>query len=153
MGDPEGGGGVSGRDVQREITQGLVTKLAKEHAPGLPAPRVVWEGGPPDEVQVAASKEQAAEERDRVYSEGCASVYCEFLMAAVRGLGRPAVGADATPDQLRARIGVLEAERSASVAALRVLCAEYGDNDWTDDHYLPQVIEDNLGRYLEASDG
>lgn len=53
------------QEAQRQITQRLVTELAAEYAPGLPAPRVVWEGGPPGEVQVAASKEQAAEERDR----------------------------------------------------------------------------------------
>lgn len=94
------------------------------------------------------SRSNIADERDRIYSEGCNSVYREFLMAACRGLGRPSTAPDATPDQLRARIAVLEAERSAAISKLREVCAEHGDAGFTDDLYLPDIIDNHLARYL-----
>ena len=39
-------------------------------------------------------------------------------------------------------------ERQAAVNQLRVLCDEYGDNDWPDDLHLGDVIEKHLGRPL-----
>jgi hypothetical protein len=90
-------------------------------------------------------REQAA------YFEGYAFGYRELLMHACRGLGRPAPGPDATPDQLRARIAALEDERSMAVMRLRLLCNHHGDNDWSDDLYLSVVIDKHLGRYLDAS--
>lgn len=104
-------------------------------------------------VLIEEEEEEDDDPEDRAYARGCASVYREILMAAVRGLGRPSVRPDATPDQLRARIGVLENERSRAVEELRRLCAEFGDNDWPDDLHLPDVIEEHLGRYLDVDEG
>ena len=39
-------------------------------------------------------------------------------------------------------------ERQAIVNQLRVLCDEYGDNDWPDDLHLGDVIEKHLARSL-----
>ena len=41
-------------------------------------------------------------------------------------------------------------ERADVVARLRELCADFGDNDWTDDTHLGDVIEKHLGRALYA---
>lgn len=41
-------------------------------------------------------------------------------------------------------------ERIETVAVLRRLCAEFGDNDWDDDLHLSDVIDKHLGRYLES---
>jgi hypothetical protein len=41
-------------------------------------------------------------------------------------------------------------ERLLTVAALRQLCAEFGDNNWPDNLCLPDVIEKHLGRALRA---
>jgi len=40
-------------------------------------------------------------------------------------------------------------EREATVAMLRIVCAEHGDNDWPNDLHLADVIEKHLERYLE----
>ncbi len=39
-------------------------------------------------------------------------------------------------------------EREATVAMLRAVCAEYGDNDWPDNLHLADVIEKHLWRNL-----
>lgn len=39
-------------------------------------------------------------------------------------------------------------EREAAVAALRRVCDDWGDNDWTDNLYLADVIEKHLARQL-----
>lgn len=39
-------------------------------------------------------------------------------------------------------------ERVGAIMALRELCSKFGDNDWTDDMPLADVISDHLGKYL-----
>lgn len=39
-------------------------------------------------------------------------------------------------------------EREATVAALRQICEDHGDNDWPDNLYLPDVIEKHLEWHL-----
>jgi hypothetical protein len=56
------------------------------------------------------------------------------------------------------KLGRAVAQRREIVAALREVCEAYGDNDWPDDAYLPDVIEKHLGQHLdekaeEAEDG
>lgn len=43
-------------------------------------------------------------------------------------------------------------ERTETVHALRELCKEFGDNDWSDDLHLADVIEKHLARHLRAGD-
>ena len=45
----------------------------------------------------------------------------------------------------------LALERRETIALLRSLCAEFGDNDWEEDLYLPDIIEKHLGRHLEEA--
>ena len=40
-------------------------------------------------------------------------------------------------------------EREETVAMLRRICGEHGDNDWTDDLHLADVIEKHLARYID----
>lgn len=42
-------------------------------------------------------------------------------------------------------------EKQETIAALRSVCSEFGDNDWSDDLYLPDVIEKHLARYLRKA--
>ena len=39
-------------------------------------------------------------------------------------------------------------EREAAIARLRDLCQEFGDNDWTENLHLADIIEKHLGRHL-----
>lgn len=43
-------------------------------------------------------------------------------------------------------------ERERTIAALRVICAKYGDNDWPDNLHLADVIEKHLHRNLNHAD-
>ncbi len=45
----------------------------------------------------------------------------------------------------------LAKERAETVALLREACGEYGDNEWPDDLYLPDVIEKHLLRAINAT--
>jgi hypothetical protein len=40
-------------------------------------------------------------------------------------------------------------EREATVVALRGACKEHGDNDWTNDVHLADVVENHLRRHLD----
>ncbi len=39
-------------------------------------------------------------------------------------------------------------ERGAAIEALRELCSKFGDNDWTDDTPLADIISNHLGEHL-----
>lgn len=43
----------------------------------------------------------------------------------------------------------LIAERADAIATLRRICRHHGDNDWTDNLHLSDIIDKHLGRYLE----
>ena len=42
-------------------------------------------------------------------------------------------------------------EREEIVAQLRILCDDFGDNDWEPDCHLGDVIANNLGKYLHSA--
>lgn len=44
----------------------------------------------------------------------------------------------------------LKAERAETVAALRRVCDEFGDNDWPDELHLGDVVEKHLRRHLHS---
>lgn len=46
---------------------------------------------------------------------------------------------------------MVASERSAAVAMLRQVCAAHGDNDWSDNLHLADVLEKHLWRHLEQA--
>lgn len=42
-------------------------------------------------------------------------------------------------------------EREQAIARLRILCDDFGDNDWDTDLHLADVIDKHLGKYLEET--
>lgn len=76
------------------------------------------------------------EEQERAYEQGEKAAYARVLSVCVDGLQQDGNGE-------RWRV-----ERAAIVAALRGLCEEFGDNDWSDDLHLGDVIEKHLARHL-----
>jgi len=44
------------------------------------------------------------------------------------------------------------AEREQAVATLRVVCDEFGDNDWSNDLHLSDVVDKHLARHLSHED-
>lgn len=90
-------------------------------------------------------------DEERIYMRGQVGVYRELLGIALRGLS-----AEPMPDgeeALRRRVGALESELTDARAQLRILCEDFGDNDWEDGDHIADVIDKHLGRHLhEAAD-
>ena len=62
--------------------------------------------------------------------------------------------------QLAGELGVEDAavahaewlsEKRQIINALRSICEDFGDNDWSDSLYLPDVIEKHLARHLRSN--
>lgn len=70
------------------------------------------------------------------YVQGSNAEWRSILAEAIRHLGP-----EGTAEQWRL-------ERADTVAALRTICDELGDNDWPDDLHLADVINKHLVRYL-----
>lgn len=81
-----------------------------------------------------------AEARDQGYVEGRRAAAREQLTAALAVLGWESVEAAA---------GCGARELDEARAALREVCRDHGDNDWSDDLNLSDVIEKHLAPYLE----
>ena len=79
---------------------------------------------------------------ERSYAEGNRQAWLGILAEAVSHLGGD--DSDAVDSAL------LVWERQEVVAKLREVCAEFGDNDWTDDLSLADVIEKHLMRHLAS---
>jgi hypothetical protein len=77
------------------------------------------------------------------YGEGQRRAYINILQACFQHLG---VKDPVTTQQ----DWILE--RQEAIAQLRRICAEYGDNAWSDDLHLADILEKHLYRYLEADD-
>lgn len=89
------------------------------------------------------------EAESKSYMRGQRKAYLELLGVALRGLGL-----DAAPNNLAAaqhRIAALESELADARAQLRMLCEDFGDNDWEDDDHLADVIERHLGKHLHEN--
>ena len=75
---------------------------------------------------------------ERAYEQGRREVYADIIRSAIRGLGyegRP--------------LESLVAEREAAISALRNLCAKHGDNEWSNNLHLADIIEKHIGRHLD----
>lgn len=77
------------------------------------------------------------EERDALVEEGRRAAHADMLRVNLRELGYANV-----PD------GSLIDEREGVVTLLRGLCAEFGDNDWSPELHLRDVIEKHLMNYV-----
>ena len=86
---------------------------------------------------MATQKERDAHERG--YMEGYKAFARRILQEALTHL-----------DAKDKDIDAWRLERSATVAMLRQVCEDHGDQDWEADLYLPDVIEKHLWRHLEG---
>lgn len=76
---------------------------------------------------------------EAAYIAGHRAALARMLTLVAGELGK---GTDA------AAVAALHAERLRTIAVLRELCEEFGDSDWSDDLYLPDIIEKHLARHL-----
>lgn len=80
---------------------------------------------------------------ESAYMNGSRRAWLEVLSEALKHLG---------PHDPIAAGHRWQRERAETVMALRELCAEFGDLDWDEDLYLPDVIEKHLSRHLHGAD-
>lgn len=93
---------------------------------------------------------EMSDRNDRHFIRGERAVYRRLLSFALKGLG-----ADDAPDDLaqaHLRIVRLESHLADVRAQLRMLCDDFGDNDWEDDLHLADVIDKHLGDHLHGRD-
>ncbi len=81
-------------------------------------------------------------DREGGYIEGRRRAYIDMLHAAAKGLGY---------DEPLAKLAALITEREEAIAKLRQVCADFGDNTWTDDLHLADIIESGLTRSLNEA--
>lgn len=82
---------------------------------------------------------------ERAWAGGRRSYAAHVLREAARELGVD----DA--EHPEAVIAHLLTEREAAIAQLEDLCHNFGDDDWTSDLWLPDIIDKHLGKYLHAA--
>lgn len=93
-----------------------------------------------------------AEERVNEAAEAFEGAYMRGSRAAWRAmLGECLKNLDYNDDPEAMRLRWI-LEREDAVAQLRMLCDDFGDNDWPDSLYLGDAIEKHLGNYLEAEE-
>ncbi len=76
---------------------------------------------------------------ETAYAHGQRALWVRLLQQGMRELGY----ATASP-------GPWLLEREGVIALLRQLCATYGDNDWDETLWLPDVLEKHLWDQLQA---
>jgi hypothetical protein len=81
------------------------------------------------------------ERKEEIWVRGNRAAWLRMLGECLRQLG--------IDDPDAGRIRWVE-ERQDAVAALRMLCDDFGDNEWEDNLYLADVIEKHLGDHLQA---
>lgn len=82
---------------------------------------------------------------ERAWAGGRRSYAAHVIREAAHELG-----VDVDTRRPEAVIARLLAEREAAVTQLEDLCHNFGDDDWTPDLYLPDIIDKHLGKYLHA---
>lgn len=78
---------------------------------------------------------------EKDYVRGKRTAYRSIMLSCMRELEPGAV--------LRERMA---AERDEAIAILRNLCKTHGDNDWSKDLHLADIIDKHLGKHLERQD-
>ena len=82
------------------------------------------------------------ESEEKAYSRGERAALRSIMSECARKLGYD--------DPLR-RAAALISEREQAIVTLRKVCEEYGDNDWSDDAHLADIIEKHLHRVLDEN--
>lgn len=80
---------------------------------------------------------------DRMYQSGHNRAMAGMLGFVLRELYQ-----ERQPDDWQLEVVRLQKERFEAVNALRDICAKFGDNDWSDDLHLGDVVDKHLGRHL-----
>ena len=74
---------------------------------------------------------------EQSWEDGNRAGYATILHYCVRELGYKGISREN-----------LIKEREQAVASLRLLCEEFGDNDWPANLHLRDIIDKHLGKYL-----
>jgi hypothetical protein len=89
--------------------------------------------------------ETAEQAHERGYIEGRRFSDLARLREILRSIA--GLGAD---ENLAVKFGQLQVERLETIARLRDICRDHGDNDWPDDLHLADIVEKHLHRHLGA---
>ncbi len=79
------------------------------------------------------------EEQEQLWIHGRKAAYESMLGNCLHAIG--------ITDPIAQAAAYLE-ERIATIAYLRSVCADHGDNDWSDDLHIPDILEKHLMPYL-----
>lgn len=91
------------------------------------------------------------EESEIDYVRGSKRAWLTMLSECLKHLGYDGLRQLGCDDSEISRVKLV-AERSETVLILRSLCKEFGDNDWSDDLHLADVIEKHLAIHLRSHD-
>ena len=80
------------------------------------------------------------EPEEEAYLQGQRTVWVQLLKQCCMELGYA--------DDAASRAAWIY-EREQTVAMLRQVCADHGDNEWEPENFLPDVVEKHLHRHLE----
>ncbi len=84
------------------------------------------------------TKDKLAELKEQIYERARRQILTAQLSATLKQLG---TSGDFTKEHL-----ILE--REVLIVQLRDVCDHFGDNDWNENIYLPDVIEKHLFKHL-----
>ncbi len=87
------------------------------------------------------SDDDQAERDDERWSRGYRAALVAMLGDVLHRLGY---------DDVEAQRAKWIIEREQAVAKLREVCGDFGDNDWTNELHLADVIDKHLARYIEV---
>lgn len=82
------------------------------------------------------------EKEEQAYIQGSRMAWVTMLRECLSNLGYD------DPEAMKASWVI---EREATIAALRSVCSDFGDNDWEETLILPDVIEKHLARHIWAA--
>ncbi len=138
-----GGGGGGGGPLEPAPASSSTSRLASWWRRLWPAPPA-----PSGLIRRGADVPRAfVTDIELAYLNGGRAAWQRLLSLALFELNHEGV---LSPD--RQRVALLVAEREAVVSQLRMLCRDFGDNDWQPGDHLADVVDKHLGRHLHAAD-
>ena len=93
------------------------------------------------------SEEKLQELTESHFIRGERSALIRQLLNVLSELSIPYTDIDNAPENLMT-IARLTMEREGTIAILRSICEDHGDNDWDETLHLSDVIDKHLGRHL-----